>query len=61
MISYFLNLLIDLNYNWYDEKWWSEILFSIYSTPGNNQQVKISELNILYWNLGCSLLKLLET
>ena len=33
-ILYFLNHLIDMNYNRYNNTYWSEILFSINFTPG---------------------------
>ena len=50
-----------LNFNLYDVRWWSEILFSMISTPGHDLQVKVTDLDILYRNLECSLLKLLGT
>ena len=45
-ILYFLNPLIDVNYNWIDEKWWFKILLSINSTPGHDLQVKVIDLDI---------------
>ena len=47
-ISSFLNPSINLNYDLYDERRWSKILFSIISTPGHDLQVKVTNLSILY-------------
>ena len=35
-ISYFLNPLIDLNYIWYDDRYWSKNLFRAIPTPGHD-------------------------
>ena len=40
-----------LNYTLYDERWWSEILLSIITTPGHALQVNVTDLDILYSNL----------
>ena len=35
-ISKLLNPVIDLNYIWYDDRYWSKILFSTIPTPGHD-------------------------
>ena len=47
-ISWFLNPVIDLNYIWYDDRYWSKTLFSAIPTPGHDLQVKVTDLEILY-------------
>ena len=40
--------MIDLNYIWYDDRYWSKILFSTIPTPGHDLQVKVTDLEVLY-------------
>ena len=46
-ISLFLNPMVKLNYIWSDDSYWSKILFSTIPTPGNDLQIKVTDLEIL--------------
>ena len=39
--------MIYLNYVWYDDRYWFKILFSTIPTPGNDLQIKITDLEIV--------------
>ena len=45
---------MDLSYLWYDNRYWSKILFGNTHTPAYDQKVKVMDLeiyvNILLWN-----------
>ena len=51
-ISYFLNPSINLKYDCYVERYWSEILFGINSTSWYDLEAK--DYNILHLTKGCS-------
>ena len=42
----FLNPCMDLLYIWYDNRYWSKILFSTTPTPANDLKVKVTDLDI---------------
>ena len=45
-ISYFLNPCMDLLYVWYDNRYWSKILFGTIPTPAYVLKVKVMDLEI---------------
>ena len=45
--SLFPNPLIDLVYIWYDDRYWSKILFSTIPTPMHDLKVKVTDLELL--------------
>ena len=44
---YFPNPLMDLVYIWYDDRYWSKILFSTIPTPMHDLKVKVMDLELL--------------
>ena len=45
--SLFPNPLMDLVYIWYDDRYWSKILFSTIPTPMHDLKVKVTDLELL--------------
>ena len=45
--SFFPNPLMDLVYIWYDNRYWSKILFSTIPTPMHDLTVKVTDLELL--------------
>ena len=45
-ISWFLNPCMDLLYIWYDNRYWSKILFGTTPTPAYDLEVKVTDLEI---------------
>ena len=45
--SLFPNPLMDLVYIWYDDRYWSKILFSTIPTPIHALKVKVTDLELL--------------
>ena len=48
--SLFPNPLMDLVYIWYDDRYWSKILFSTIPTPMHDLKVKVTDLELLCWH-----------
>ena len=46
-ISQFLNPCMDLLYIWYDNRYWSKILFETTLTPAFDLKVKVTEIYII--------------
>ena len=50
-ISLSLNPLVNFNNIWYDDRYWSTILFGTIPTPGQDLQIKFTDLEILCLSL----------
>ena len=42
---------MDLVYIWYDDTYWSKILCSTIPSPVDDFEVKVTDLEFLYWSL----------
>ena len=47
-ISSLLNPVLDLNFIWYDDRYWFEILLSTIPTPGHDLQGRVIDFIILW-------------
>ena len=46
--SYIADYLIDLDYNWYDDRYWSKVLFSNTLTHTYDLKVKVRDSDLLF-------------
>ena len=47
MLKFYVKVFKIIKIIWYDERYWSKILFSTIPTPGHDLQIKVTDLEIL--------------